>query len=945
MKFNNQPEIIDKQAFYTVTNFDLPTYEDFLKIRTLPHYTVRKNKITFDASYIDHVITEQTKLPVGLQKGLFDYQEVICKVAFYKERYAIYADAGLGKTGMLYQLALLIIALSQKTIGKIIVCVPLTVLHQFIEMSDFFDAMPEMINLHNNKLMSLKEWCHYDNVPRIGFINHHAFIKPQELINVDAFLLDECHILRGGKGGSGKISKNLIANTKGIKYKIAASATPAPNDPAEYGMVELFLEYVNSYKEFEQAWFVNKANKLTGNKMVLRRHSHKQFYSHLASYSIFIKNPSAYGFNDNLVNLPPYRDIHKRIDLTPEQEEVIKKYAIDKNEQMMLPSFVYKPAGIVERNKFSEISKGFLYLNQGKKRIIQRIKSNKPNTIMDCVLSHPDEQIIIAVYFDEEGKILHELLTSNGIDAIHLTGKNKLEDKVNILNDFRLDKFRVLIAQVGLIATGLNLQFCRINIISGMTDSYAEHYQFKKRTHRLGQTKEVLFYYFYTHYEEVILSNVFGKEKQHATDIEYQERLYKDSLYDELKDFLKLGDYVPMNKQIIQHQPLASSNYQIYHSDCKKVLFEVEQGSKEYGWLLPDSIDLSVFSKPFMGDVLTYSSHPADMSNHRGTGATAAKDEFMLDLGFFFNGMYTVTKPGRLMCCHIEDVPLRKNMDGHSGIFDFPGHCNIAAADSGWILVAKITIPKNQQMQGSVKHVSNLSMSNQAIDRLRLAPAMNGYFYIYRKPGEADARVADVYKCRKCEQEGYCSDLLGYNLKTAKRQFDIKMPHYQQLKCPNCQKNNPFIFSEIDGDKWVMYAEGVWPENGFNEDFKYWANKKKADRWLDLVYGSLGVWPDILEHDVLKNPFRGAKNANDLEDADKHLCPLPRSAARRAIELYSNPGELVLTPFMGSGTEVVEALSLGRKAIGLELHHKYFTMSHTNIEQSISQNGQYEMFP
>jgi len=952
MKFNNPPQIIDKKAVYTVKDINLDTYMDFLQIRTLPHYKVNKKTIIFDASYIDNQIVEQSKLPIKMQEGHFDYAKVICQVAFYKERYAIYADAGLGKTYMIYQIALLILALSKKIEKKIIICVPLQVLHQFMEMADFFDDMPPMVNLHNNKNMTLKEWCFYDNVPQIGFVNHHMFINPQELKNVGAFFLDEAHILRGGKGGNGKIAKHLTEAVKDVKYRIAASATPAPNDPSEYGMIEWWLGLTDNYGSFLGDWFV-----LKGDKLQLKRHSHKRFYSHLASYSIFIKNPKTYGFNDNLKDLIPARDIYKRIELTPEQHEIIKKYAVTKTDQMMLKEFVYKPSGMVQRNKFSEISKGFLYTkdkDNHKKRIIRRIKSNKPQSILDCVLSHPNKQIIIAVYFDEEGKILNELLRKKDIDCIHLTGKNKLKDKVQILNDFRLNKFPVLIAQSSLISTGLNLQFCHIMIISGMTDSYAEYYQLKKRIDRLGQTEQCLFYHFFTSYEEAILTNVLGKKSQHERDIEYQEKLYKDSLYDELKDFLELGDYRPIMKQKIQHQFLSGDGWQIYHTDALKTMLKIAKGNKDYGWLKPNSVDLSIQSPPFPAlDKMTYSSDEADMSNHKNSGALASKDEFLLNMRFWFRGLLQVTKPGRYAYVHMEDVPYRKGLDGGvRGIFDFPGHANIIAEEEGWMLQSKTSILKNQQMQGSVKHVSNLLISSMAKDRLRISPAINGYLYIYQKPGDANVRIADVYKCQKCKKEGYCSELLGYDINLAKRQLEIKMPHFNLCLCPECKTANPLIFSEMDGNKWILYAEGGWVEGCFDKDVSHWANIKKPDRWIDIfkqyadiLYGHLGVWPDINEFDILKNPFRGAKNANDLEDADKHLAPLPLSVARRAIILHSNPGDLVLSSFMGSGTEAVEALKSGRNFVGLELNPTYYKMAHANIVSHIAKNQQFEMFP
>jgi hypothetical protein len=85
------------------------------------------------------------------------------------------------------------------------------------------------------------------------------------------------------------------------------------------------------------------------------------------------------------------------------------------------------------------------------------------------------------------------------------------------------------------------------------------------------------------------------------------------------------------------------------------------------------------------------------------------------------------------------------------------------------------------------------------------------------------------------------------------------------------------------------------------------------------------VWDDIDQSDVL--PCRAAKE----EDDQKHLCPLQREVVRRCISLYSRPGDLVLTPFGGIGTELVVALEEGRRATGCELKPSYFKQAVANL--------------
>jgi DNA modification methylase len=98
----------------------------------------------------------------------------------------------------------------------------------------------------------------------------------------------------------------------------------------------------------------------------------------------------------------------------------------------------------------------------------------------------------------------------------------------------------------------------------------------------------------------------------------------------------------------------------------------------------------------------------------------------------------------------------------------------------------------------------------------------------------------------------------------------------------------------------------------------------KLSHYIWQRYAS-SVWDDIRIDNVL--PFRDSKE----EDDEKHVHPLQLDVIDRIIELYSNVGEIVLTPFMGVGSEVYSPISLGRKAIGIELKDSYFKQAKINL--------------
>lgn len=113
--------------------------------------------------------------------------------------------------------------------------------------------------------------------------------------------------------------------------------------------------------------------------------------------------------------------------------------------------------------------------------------------------------------------------------------------------------------------------------------------------------------------------------------------------------------------------------------------------------------------------------------------------------------------------------------------------------------------------------------------------------------------------------------------------------------------------------------------------YRGWLDPKtnKLSHWIWQKYAS-AFWDDIRNERLL--PYREAKDQDD----EKHVCPLQLDVIERCLTLWSNPGETVLTPFMGVGSEVYCAVKNGRKGIGVELKPSYFRQACRNVE-SIAQ--------
>lgn len=96
------------------------------------------------------------------------------------------------------------------------------------------------------------------------------------------------------------------------------------------------------------------------------------------------------------------------------------------------------------------------------------------------------------------------------------------------------------------------------------------------------------------------------------------------------------------------------------------------------------------------------------------------------------------------------------------------------------------------------------------------------------------------------------------------------------------------------------------------------------EMWIKWAHG---IWTDINECDTLQ--FYPARDKDD----EKHVCPLQLGTIERCIKLYSNPGETILSPFMGIGSEIYQALKYKRKGIGIELKPSYYKVACQNLKK------------
>ena len=320
---------------------------------------------------------------------------------------------------------------------------------------------------------------------------------------------------------------------------------------------------------------------------------------------------------------------------------------------------------------------------------------------------------------------------------------------------------------------------------------------------------------------------------------------------------------------------IITPDYAIYNSDCMEVLPT-----------LPDnSVDMSVYSPPFAG-LYNYSISERDFSNCEN------KEQFLDQYDYLIAQISRVTKPGRVTAVHCTDV-----FDNSCRLWDFP-HEIIRIHDKyGFQYRNRITIwkePLKVRMRTMVKSLMHKLIVE---DSTQCFTAMPDYVLVFTKKGDNAVPVTHPHGLRR-----YFGDT-------------PILPNI--LRAFNNANESKFTEDEL----WE-YLKNTYKDH---QDPK----SNKLSHYIWQRYAS-SVWDDIRIDNVL--PFRDSRE----EDDEKHVHPLQLDVIDRLVELYSNEGEVVLTPFMGVGSEVYSPVSMGRKAIGIELKDSYFKQAKINLELASS---------
>lgn len=281
-----------------------------------------------------------------------------------------------------------------------------------------------------------------------------------------------------------------------------------------------------------------------------------------------------------------------------------------------------------------------------------------------------------------------------------------------------------------------------------------------------------------------------------------------------------------------------------------------------------ESVHLSIYSPPFAQESGGALYHYS--SSERDLSNSRTYSEFFEHYKFIVQEIHRCTIKGRLTAVHCTDVPTGNT--GCDALADFPGDIIRLHREIGFDYTGRYHIWKEPLGVRNRTMAKNLAHKTIVEDSSKCSVASADYLLLFRKHGKNPIPIT------------HPNGILEYA-------GERKIP--QEL---------------------MMYRG--WKGNQIENRYSHWIWRQYASAF----------WDDIRIERVL--PFREARDEED----EKHVHPLQLDVIERCLILWSNPDEVVLTPFMGVGSEVYGSVLNGRKAIGIELKPSYYRQAVKNLE-------------
>jgi superfamily II DNA or RNA helicase len=597
-----------------------------------------------------------TKIP-DINPMLYGFQRDIVAWSLRKGRSANFLDCGLGKTPIQLEW-------SKHIPGRVLIAAPLAVAQQTVREGKKFGV----------EVTYARKTC--DSKITITNYDMLEHFNPDDYTGV---VLDESSILKSYDGAFRNFIIEAFAKTP---FRLACTATPAPNDYMELGNHSEFLGAL-SRTEMLSTFFVHDGGDTA--KWRVKKHAQRDFWKWVCSWAVMMRKPSDLGYDDNGFILPPL---------------VIEDVVLDVAKPTDGRLFALPALTLQERQ-------------QARSATVEE----RAAKVAEIVATKPREPWLIWCNLNSESHLAASLIPA----ATEVQGSDNRDQKEERMLGFSAGLYRVMVSKPSIAGYGMNWQHCPNVIFLGLSDSYEQFYQAIRRCWRFGQKKQVECYIVTSSQEGAVTENIKRKEKDAAKMAEEMVNNMHELNQQEVRGVHS------HDKQIVIHRidsdPIDFA-WTLHLGDCVDVVSKFPSNSLQY----------SIFSPPF-ASLYTYSALPNDMGNCR------THAEFYEHFSYLTKELQRATMPGRLLSFHCMNLPISKERDGYIGIADFRGDLIRLFQDAGFIYHSEVCIWKDPVT--AMQRTKALGLLHKQIkkDSCMSRQGIADYLVTMRKHGDNPERV------------------------------------------------------------------------------------------------------------------------------------------------------------------------------------------------------------
>lgn len=620
---------------------------------------MKENKVTSYAEFLkDKAISDPAtglKDIPELNPMLFPFQRDIVSWALRRGRAAIFADCGLGKGPMALEWA-------RHVPGDVLIVAPLAVSRQFLREADKFHVKIGLAKTQED----IREKITVTNYERLHHFADHHF---------EGVVLDESSILKAHDGAT---RNAIIERFERTPFRLACTATPAPNDHMELGNHSEFLG-VMTRTEMLAMFFVHDGGETS--KWRIKGHAQSEFWRWMCSWAVMLRKPSDLGYADEGFALPPVHFHNQTVKVEDAPPGML---------------FAVEAQTLQER------------IGARRASVSDRVAATA------AIVNATDRPFLVWCNLNSESDALRRAIPG----SVEVKGSDPDDFKEEALFGFSEGKFRVLVSKPKICSHGMNWQHCADMAFVGLSDSYEQFYQAMRRCWRFGQKKEVNVHIITAETEGAVVVNIKRKETEAMN--------MADSMVKEMKDMtaVELHGATARQKMEYKTEKREGERWTAHLGDCVDVV----------GAMPDNSVHFSIFSPAFIS-LYVYSNADRDMGN------SATESQFYEHYKFITSELYRVLMPGRLLAFHCMNVPMMKERDGVIGMKDFRGELIRLHKDAGFIFHSEVCIWKDPVLQMQRTKSIGLLHKQLKKDSCISRQGIPDYLIAMRKPGDNPERV------------------------------------------------------------------------------------------------------------------------------------------------------------------------------------------------------------